>query len=125
MTWNLLIVDWRGAEIAKPPRNGLIIGAHHGVACDECFVHLLGIPVEGPAYIYGDNQLVLANTTIPDSTLKKKSQSITYHFVCEGSAHDEWRTHTSAPAWILLSLIPGSAVPASALPLLNQVPPAA
>jgi hypothetical protein len=35
---------------------------------------------------------VLANTTIPDSTLRKKSQSIAYHFVREGSARDEWRT---------------------------------
>ena len=35
---------------------------------------------------------MLANTTIPDSTLKKKSQSIAYHFVCEGVARDEWRT---------------------------------
>ena len=37
---------------------------------------MMGIPVEGPMYIYGDNQSVLANTTIPDSTLKKKSQSV-------------------------------------------------
>ena len=53
---------------------------------------MMGIPVEGPTYIYGDNQSVLANTTIPDSTLKKKSQSIAYHFVHEGVARDEWRT---------------------------------
>ena len=43
-------------------------------------------------HIYGDNQSVLANTTIPDSTLKKKLQSIAYHFVREGAARDEWRT---------------------------------
>ena len=49
-------------------------------------LRMMGIPVEGPAYIYGDNQSVLANTTIPDSTLKKKSQSIAYHFVREGVA---------------------------------------
>ena len=55
-------------------------------------LRMMGIPVEGPAYIYGDNQSVLANTTIPDSTLKKKSQSIAYHFVREGAARDEWRT---------------------------------
>ena len=55
-------------------------------------LRMMGIPVEGPAYIQGDNQSVLANTTIPDSTLKKKSQSIAYHFVREGSARDEWRT---------------------------------
>ena len=55
-------------------------------------LRMMGIPVEGPMYIYGENQSVLANTTIPDSTLKKKSQSIAYHYVCEGVARDEWRT---------------------------------
>ena len=55
-------------------------------------LRMMGIPVIGPTYIYGDNQSVLANTTIPDSTLKKKSQSIAYHFVREGVARDEWRT---------------------------------
>lgn len=34
----------------------------------------------------------MTNTTIPDSTLKKKSQSITYHFLREGVAIDELRT---------------------------------
>ena len=53
---------------------------------------MMGIPVEGPTYIYGDTQSVLANTTIPNSSLKKKSQSIAYHFVREGVARDEWRT---------------------------------
>ena len=55
-------------------------------------LRMMGIPVEGPTCIYGDNQSGLLNTTIPDSTLKKKSQSIAYHFVCEGVARDEWRT---------------------------------
>jgi hypothetical protein len=53
---------------------------------------MMGIPVAGPVHIQGDNQSVLANTTIPDSTLKKKNQSIAYHFVREGAARDEWRT---------------------------------
>lgn len=55
-------------------------------------LRMMGIPVLGPTYIYGDNQSVLFNTTIPESTLKRKSQSICYHFVREGSARDEWRT---------------------------------
>ena len=50
------------------------------------------IPVEGPAYIEGDNQFVLANTTITDSTLNNKSQSIAYNFVREGAAQDKWIT---------------------------------
>ena len=37
-------------------------------------LRMMGIPVEGPMCIYGDYQSVQANTTIPDSTLKKKSQ---------------------------------------------------
>ena len=53
---------------------------------------MMDIPLNGPALIRGDNQSVLANTTIPDSTLKKKSQSIAYRFVREGVARDEWRT---------------------------------
>ena len=53
---------------------------------------MMGIPIEGPTCLYGDNQSVPANTTIPDSTLKKKSQNNAYHFVCERVARDEWRT---------------------------------
>ena len=54
-------------------------------------LRMLGIPVEGPAYVFGDNKSVLYNSSIPDSILKKKSQSLSYHFVREGSARDEWR----------------------------------
>ena len=53
---------------------------------------MMEIPVNVPAYIYGDNQSVIFNTTIPDSTLKKKSHSIAYHFTREAEAINEWRT---------------------------------
>ena len=53
---------------------------------------MMGIPVNNPAFVYGDNQSVLWNTTDPDSTLKKKSSSVAYHFVHEGVTKDEWRT---------------------------------
>ena len=55
-------------------------------------LRMLGIPVEGPSFIFGDNQSVLANTSVPESQIKKKSQSIAYHFIREGVARDEWRT---------------------------------
>ena len=55
-------------------------------------LRMMGIPVTEPAYISGDNQSVLANTTNPDSTLKKKLQSIVYHYVHEGVARGEWMT---------------------------------
>ena len=52
----------------------------------------MGIPVECPEYIFGENRSVLANTSITDSTLKKKSQSIAYHIIQESNDRDEWRT---------------------------------
>ena len=55
-------------------------------------LRMFGIQCQEPTFMYGDNQSVLANTTAPDSTLKKKSNSIAYHFVREGCARDEWRT---------------------------------
>ena len=55
-------------------------------------LRMMGILCDGPSHIYGDNQSVLANTTMPDSMLKKKSQSIVYHLVRKGSASGEWRT---------------------------------
>ena len=55
-------------------------------------LRMMGIECAEPTYIYGDNQSVLANTTVPHSVLKKKSNSIAYHFVREGCARDEWRT---------------------------------
>ena len=52
----------------------------------------MGISCSEPCFIYGDNQSVLANKTVPQSVLKKKSNSIAYYFVREGVAQDEWRT---------------------------------
>ena len=73
-------------------------------------LRMMGIPVEDPAFIYGDNKSVLSNTTIPDSVLSKKSNSIAYHFVREGASMDEWRTGyintKENPADILSKAVP-------------------
>lgn len=53
-------------------------------------LRMMGIPCRGPSYIYGDNQSVLKNGSLPDSVLKKKSNSIAYNFVREGVAMNEW-----------------------------------
>ena len=55
-------------------------------------LHMMGIPVDEPSFVFGDYQSVLANTANPGSTIKKKSQSICFHFIREGCARDEWRT---------------------------------
>ena len=55
-------------------------------------LRMMGIAVDMPAFIFGDNQSVLSNTSLPHSKLKKKSSSIAYHFVREGCAMSEWKT---------------------------------
>ena len=55
-------------------------------------LRIMGIQVDEPAYVFGDNQSVLANTENTGSTLKRKTLAIAYHFVREGCCRDEWRT---------------------------------
>ena len=42
-------------------------------------LRMFGIPINGPANVFCDNQAVYQNTVCPDSTLKKKHHSIAYH----------------------------------------------
>ena len=49
----------------------------------------MSVEIDGPTYIYGDNQSVINNTYKPESVLKKKSNSIRYHFVREAVAMKE------------------------------------
>ena len=42
-------------------------------------LRMYGVPLEGPANIYCDNEAVYQNTIIPESMLKKKHHSIAYH----------------------------------------------
>ena len=49
-------------------------------------LRMMGVPLTGPTYVYGDNMSVIYNTSRPESTLKKKSKSICYHVVREAVA---------------------------------------
>ena len=51
-------------------------------------LRMMGITVINPCFVYGDNQSVLWNTSIPDSMLKKKTASIK---VCQKLVY---QTHT-------------------------------
>ena len=55
-------------------------------------LQMMGILVDYPTFMFGDNKSVLANTTNPGSTIKKKSQLKCFHFICSGCARDERRT---------------------------------
>ena len=53
---------------------------------------MMGIPISGVSYVYGDNMSVIHNTSKPESTLKEKSNVITYHAVCKSMAIGETLT---------------------------------
>ena len=44
---------------------------------------MFSIPMEGPTNVFCDNEAVFKNTSIPDSTLKKKHTSNCYHWARE------------------------------------------
>ena len=74
-------------------------------------LRMMGIPISGPSFIYGDNMSVIHNTQSPESTLKKKSHSICYHALRESVAMGECLTaHVPTklnPADLCTKVIPG------------------
>ena len=50
---------------------------------------MMGIPIVGPSYIYGDNMSVVHNTSKSESDLRKKSNTFCYHAVHESVALGE------------------------------------
>ena len=50
---------------------------------------MMGVPIDGPTYVFCDNQSVVSNTSKAESVLKKKSNSIAYHAVREAVAMKE------------------------------------
>ena len=49
-------------------------------------LRMMGVPLDTPNYVYGDNQSVVTNSSKPESQLRKKSNSICYHFARESVA---------------------------------------
>ena len=51
----------------------------------------IGLPLDGPTDVYCDNQGVVKNTSIPESTLSKKHNAVNYHICRETVAADAMR----------------------------------
>ena len=49
-------------------------------------LRMVGVPLEGPAMLYGDNMSVVLSTTVPSSVLKKKMLALCYHRIREAIA---------------------------------------
>jgi hypothetical protein len=49
-------------------------------------LRMFGVPIDGPASVFCDNNGVVKNTTTPESMLAKKHNAINYHVVREAVA---------------------------------------
>ena len=49
-------------------------------------LRMFGIPIDGPASVFCDNEAVYKNTSMPESVLSKKVHSIAYHICREAVA---------------------------------------
>ena len=44
-------------------------------------LHYMGVPLDGPAWLFGDNESVVKSSIIPASTLNKRHNALSYHTV--------------------------------------------
>ena len=95
---NMGVIQWYCKQQAIV--EGAVFGAEfvclkQGVEClkgTRCKLRMMGVPIDGPTWIYGDNMSVIHNTSTPESTPKKKSNAICYHLVREAVAAKECLT---------------------------------
>ena len=57
-------------------------------ACEQVMdlrytLRMMGIPLDGPAWCFGDNMSVITSSTVPQSTLNKRHNALSYHRVRE------------------------------------------
>ena len=52
-------------------------------------LRMMGVPIKGPTYVFGDNMSVIHNSSKVESVLKKKCNSVCYHAVRESVAMGE------------------------------------
>lgn len=58
-------------------------------------LRMFGAPLDGSGWMFGDNESVITNSTIPSSTLKKRHNALSYHCVQEACAAGVmWLIHT-------------------------------
>lgn len=92
---NMALIQWMSKK--QPTIETSVFGAEfvamkHGMETLRGLrykLRMMGVPLTGPSFIYGDNMSVIYNTSRPESTLKKKSNSICYHAVRESVAMGE------------------------------------
>ncbi len=92
---NMALVVWLSKQ--QPTIETSVFGAEfvamkHGIEMLRGLrykLHMMGVPLTGPTYIYGDNESQVTNSSRPESTLKKKCNSICYHAIRDSVAMGE------------------------------------
>jgi hypothetical protein len=73
---------------------------------------MLGVPVEGPSIMFGDNLAVVNSASIPEDTLKKRHNALSYHRVREAIAAKVLKFHHISgkenPADVLTKFLPSA-----------------
>jgi hypothetical protein len=92
---NMALIDWvskKQATIETSVFGAEFVAMKHsteklrGLRYKLC---MMGIPLTGPSFIYGNNKSQITNSTKQESTLKKKCNFICYHEVRESVAMGE------------------------------------
>lgn len=55
----------------------------------------MGVPLDGPAWLFGDNEGVIKSSVIPASTLGKRHNALSYHTVRAAIATGIMRFHST------------------------------
>ena len=100
---NSALIQWcskKQATIESSVFGAEFVAMKHGIETVRGIrykLRMMGVKLSGPTFVYGDNMSVIHNTQKPESTLKKKSNSICYHTIRESVAMGESLTgHVSS-----------------------------
>jgi hypothetical protein len=91
---HMALIDWiskKQATIETSVFGAEFVAMKHGIEKLRglrCKLRMMGIPLTGPSYIYGDNKSQVTNLTRPESTLKKKCNSICSRISGDGRIPD-------------------------------------
>jgi hypothetical protein len=90
------------------------VAMHNGIETTRVLrykLRMMGVAIDGPTYVYGDNMSVVHNTQRPESVLKKKSNTICYQAVRDSTAMGESIIgnipSVNNPAYICTKAVPG------------------